>query len=106
MTDKTHPLPLVYLTVNDGPSGVYSGQVIDVVRFLREQCGIATKLVALVPAVLFRKHRRVIRSQLSDAVVLPMFPKLRNWKLNVIQLCIVLLFSRRCSIIARSPLAA
>jgi glycosyltransferase involved in cell wall biosynthesis len=106
MARANHSTPLVYLTVNDGPSGVYTGQVIDVVRLLREVSGLPVRLVALVPMVLFRKHRKAIRSQMSDAIVIPMVPKLRNWRFNLVQL--VLVFGRlgRCSVIARNPLAA
>jgi len=106
MARANHSTPLIYLTVNDGPSGVYTGQVIDVVRLLREDCKTPARLVALVPLVLFRKHRKTIRSQMPDAIVIPMVPKLRNWRFNLAQL--VLVFGRlgRCSVIARNPLAA
>jgi glycosyltransferase involved in cell wall biosynthesis len=98
--------PLVYLTVNDAPSGIYTGQVIDVVRLLRKDAELPVRLVALVPMVLFRKHHKAIKSQMSDALVLPMFPLLRNWKLNVVQLGLALGFVRHSSVIARNPLAA
>jgi glycosyltransferase involved in cell wall biosynthesis len=106
MAPANHSTPLIYLTVNDGPSGVYTGQVIDVVHLLRKDTELPVRLVALVPLVLFRKHRKAIRSQMSDAIVIPMVPKLRNWRFNLAQL--VLVFGRlgRCSVIARNPLAA
>ncbi len=106
MAPANHSTPLIYLTVNDGPSGVYTGQVIDVVRLLREDCKAPARLVALVPLVLFRKHRRTIKSQMSDAIVIPMVPKLRNWRFNLAQLVLVFGALRRGSVIARNPLAA
>ena len=39
---------MYYLTYNDAPSGVFKGQVADVVRFLNEQFGTSIRLVAFV----------------------------------------------------------
>ena len=106
MARANQSTPIVYLTVNDGPSGVYTGQVIDVVRLLRKDPELPVRLVALVPMVLFRKHRKTIRSQMPDAIVIPMVPKLRNWRFNLAQLVLVFGVLGRCSVIARNPLAA
>lgn len=106
MTGANHLSKILYLTVNDGPSGVYTGQVIDVVRLFQEHPETPMRLLAMVPLVLFRKHRQAIRSEIADAIVLPMAPKLRNWRLNLVQLMLAAVRLGRCSVIARNPLAA
>jgi glycosyltransferase involved in cell wall biosynthesis len=106
MNPTNRPIQIIYLTVNDAPSGIYTGQVIDVVNLLRERSWSSVRLVAFVPLVLFRKHSKAIKLQMPDAIVLPMFPFLRNWKLNVAQFVLTLGFMRHSSIIARNPLAA
>ncbi|MFN4811785.1 MAG: hypothetical protein ACK5JQ_04285, partial [Bacteroidota bacterium] len=97
---------MIYLTFNDPPSGIYSGQVIDVCRFLNKDMNAGIRLVALVSSRGFMANRRKIKSQLPDAIVLPMFPGVGNWSVNILWLIFICLFLGRQSIIARGPFAA
>ena len=71
-----------YLTYNDGPSGVFKGQVVDVVSFLNKSFGLDIRLVAFVSLRNYRAAKRRIREWAPEAIVLPMVPKVRNWRLN------------------------
>lgn len=97
---------MIYLTYNDPPSGIYSGQVIDVCNYLNENFNADIRLVALISLRKFRTQRRKIKNELPSAVVLPMFPGVGNWKLNYFLLYLVVLFLGKQSVIARGPFAA
>jgi hypothetical protein len=73
---------ILYLTFNDAPSGIYSGQVIDVCNFWKEKLQVDVSLVAFISIRGFGDNKSKIKSDFPDAIVLPMFPKARNWKLN------------------------
>lgn len=94
-----------YLTYNDLPGGVFQSQVIDVCRFLREDCKANVRLLALVSGRHFWSARKAIRSLEKSAIVLPMIPFLRNWRWNAFFLAPVLFFLKRGDIIARGPFA-
>lgn len=72
---------IIYLTFNDAPSGIFSGQVIDVCNFWKE-LGFDIKLISFISLRNFKENRKTITNSFSDAIVLPMFPKARNWRLN------------------------
>lgn len=73
---------VLYLTYNDYPSGIYSGQVIDVCRFWKEELNVDVSLIAFISIRGFQSNKQKIIRQFPGAIVLPMFPKARNWKLN------------------------
>ena len=73
---------MFYLTYNDPPSGIYFSQVTDVCRFLKNEMNVNIRLVTFISIRGFLKKRKRIKQELSDAMVLPMFPKVINWKLN------------------------
>ncbi len=73
---------VLYLTYNDYPSGIYSGQVIDVCRFWKEELNADVSLVAFISIRGFKTNKQKIIQQFPNAYVLPMFPKAANWKLN------------------------
>ncbi len=73
---------MYYLTYNDAPSGVYKGQVADVVRFLNEEFGLNMRLIAFVSLRGFGESRKKIKSWIPSAIVLPMVPKINNWRMN------------------------
>ncbi|MCB0764795.1 MAG: hypothetical protein R2815_00530 [Flavobacteriales bacterium] len=73
---------ILYLTYNDQPSGVYWSQVTDVVAHLNSLGGARVRLVALVSLRNYRATRRAIRDHMADAIVLPMVPRARNWRIN------------------------
>lgn len=95
---------MIFLTVNDEPGGVYKSQVIEVIRYLNSLQTKQVKLVSLVSWRNYRKNRRQIKKWLPAAAVLPMFPGIRFWKLNILILLFIKGF-RQHRIIARNPMA-
>ncbi len=84
---RGHQYNLIYfLTYNDPPTGVYKSQVAGVCAYLRDSHQIDVKLVALISIRSFWANRRKIRTMYPNAMVLPMFPKHRNWRKNRILL--------------------
>jgi len=100
------PPPLFYLTYAEQPSGVYSGQVNDVVRFLKQSTGTRIRLVAFISMRNFSHNRRQLKAELPDSIVLPMLPKAGYWKFNTIILALICLICRTHGIIARNVIAA
>ena len=95
----------IFLTFNDYPGGIYSSQVIDVCRYLREITKQRILLVAFVSMRNYFSVRSAIKMQDATAVVLPMFPGIRNWRMNTWLLRCVLFRQRPEFIIARGPFA-
>lgn len=95
---------MIYLTYAEPPTGVYSSQVIDVIKYLNLQGG-KIKLVAFISLHEFKKNKLKILNEMPGAIVLPMLPKATYWQLNVISLFFVLLFMRSRNIIARNVIA-
>src|SRR4051812_13983169 len=96
---------IIYLTLNDAPGGIFSGQVIDVVKFLTNEFASEIRLVAFVSLRNYRSHRRSILSELPDSIVVPMFPGVRNWRMNRLLFLLICGWLRPRLIIARSVLA-
>lgn len=97
---------VVYFTYNDQPSGVYSSQVCDVVEFLSKHCDEKVKLVAFISLRGFGNSRRKIKAQCPGALVVPMFPKMKNWKLNILMIWLILFFLRPRVVMARGVFAS
>lgn len=96
---------ILYLTYNDTHSGIYSSQVIDVVKFLRKELHKEIRLVSLISLRNFLLNRRKIKDELPDAIVVPMVPGISRWAYNHISLWILCLFLQPKIIIGRSVLA-
>ncbi|MBK6946116.1 MAG: hypothetical protein IPH21_15815 [Flavobacteriales bacterium] len=71
------------MTYNDRPSGVYWSQVTDVVTHLNTLGMEPVRLVALVSIRKFWSTRQAIRLRVPDAIVLPMMPRARYWRMNL-----------------------
>jgi hypothetical protein len=99
------PPVIVYLTFNDPPSGIYSSQVIDVVKFITAELKVNIRLVALISLREFFKNRKKIKDEFPGAIVLPMFPGVSNWKMNQFTLKLIWTFLAPEKIIGRSVLA-
>jgi hypothetical protein len=95
-----------YLTFNDAPSGIYSSQVIDVIHFLRKELKSNIRLIAFISLRNFSDNKKKIKTNLKDAVVLPMIPGIQRWKANRLTLKLFFLFTKTEMVIARSVLAA
>jgi len=96
---------ILYLTYNDQPSGVYWSQVTDVVAHLDALGGPRVRLVALVSGRGYFAARRAIHERSPSAWVLPMVPKMRFWRWNVLLLAWVCCWLRPTGIIARGVFA-
>lgn len=96
---------ILYLTYNDLPSGIYSGQVIDVIKHLRAQFECNIRLAAFISIRNFRTNKRKIKKELPDAVVLPMFPGVKRWRANTLMLQVICKKLKVEKIIGRSVLA-
>ncbi len=95
---------MIFLTVNDSPSGVYKSQVIDVLEILNGLEEKPLRLVALISVRDFWKNRRTIKKWYSNSSVYPMFPGLKNWKRNSVWLR-VFGGAKDQPVIARGPMA-
>lgn len=96
---------IFYLTFNDAPSGIYSSQVIDVVKFLSVEFKLPVRLVAFISIRGFLMNRSKIKQENKNAIVIPMFPGVNRWKFNAIVLNVLNVIHRPSAIIGRSVLA-
>lgn len=96
---------IFYLTFNDLPSGIYSSQVIDVVKFLNVELKSETKLIAFISLRKFFTNRNKIKADLPDAIVIPMVPGVKRWRSNSVLLNILVKTFSPKAIIGRSVLA-
>ncbi len=96
---------MIYLTYADQPSGVFSSQVCDVVNFLNNKLDADIRLVAFISLHNFSETKKRIKSEVKDAIVLPMIPKANYWKCSFPLLLLVCLLTGARSILARGVLA-
>lgn len=96
---------IIYLTYNDRPSGVYWSQVTDVVTHLNMLEIESVRLVALVSIRNFFGTRKAIRQRVSDAIVLPMVPRARYWRANLVWVSMVCRRFRPTGMIGRGIFA-
>lgn len=96
---------IFYVTFNDTPSGIYSSQVIDAVLFMQKKCNADIRLVSFISLRGFLKNRKKIKAELPGALVIPMFPGIKNWRLNSVSLHILCLMFKPSVIIGRSVFA-
>ncbi len=95
---------MIYFTYAEPPSGVYSSQVIDVVKHLNVQ-GEKVRLVAFISLQEFKKNKQKIQAEMPHAIVLPMLPKATYWQLNVLSLLLICFLTGQKTIIARNVIA-
>jgi hypothetical protein len=96
---------MTFLTYNDNYSGIYKSQVIDVCSFIENEFNEKVKLVAFVSMRNYSGQKKLIKENYQNAVVLPMFPKVQFWKMNIFLLFFTCLFSGSRKIWARGPFA-
>ncbi len=96
---------IFYLTFNDLPSGIYSSQVIDVVKFLNKELKGETRLVAFISLRKFFTNRNKIKTELPEAIVMPMVPGVQRWQWNLYLLKLIFFIYRPETIIGRSVFA-
>ena len=97
---------IFYLAYNEAPSGIFSSQVIDVVKFIEANCNTKIKLVAFISLRGFFSAKQKIKNELPGAIVLPMIPKMKNWGKNKLLLSWYCKLYQPKVIIARSVMAS
>lgn len=97
---------ILYLTYSEAPSGIFSSQVVDVVKFLNLRFKANVRLVAFVSLRNYFFYRKDIKTQMSDAIVLPMYPKMINWRKNSLLLSWLCFVYKPKVIIGRSVIAS
>ncbi|WP_417860052.1 hypothetical protein [Winogradskyella sediminis] len=95
---------MIYFTFNDQPSGIYQSQVVDVLSELNLHVDKPIRLVAFISIRNYGKNRRKIKSLYPNSIILMMFPRLNNWKMNLFQLAFVKGIKKE-AIFARGPMA-
>ena len=83
---------MIYLTYNDQPTGVYFSQVTDVCNYVNLKFNCRIRLVALISIRGFSENKKEIKRNFADSIVLPMFPKQKNWRKNKFILELLFLF--------------
>lgn len=96
---------MIYLTFNDLPSGIYKSQVIDVCTYLNTLSVNKTRLVSFISIRGFFKNRKKIKQSYPHSIILPMFPKLKNWRINIFLLGLVIALTGEEKVMARGPFA-
>ena len=96
---------IFYLTYNDTPSGIFSSQVIDVVKHLNCEFKVDVKLVSFISLRNFFTNKNIIKKELPEAIVLPMFPGVKRWRYNTFLLGWIVFVIKPSVIIGRSVLA-
>jgi hypothetical protein len=94
-----------YITYNDAPSGIFSSQVIDVVKFLNIEVKQKVKLISFISIRGFLNNRKKIKKQIPDAIILPMYPKMINWEKNLFLLNLLCTLYKPKILIGRSVIA-
>ena len=96
---------ILYLTFNDALSGIFRSQVIDVIRFMESELKANIRLVAFISLRGFSESKKQILALAPTAIVVPMFPTMRLWKLNRYTLQIIVARLKPSKIICRSVFA-
>lgn len=97
---------ILYLTYNDAPSGIFSSQVIDVVKFIENEFKTDIILVSFISLRNFFVNRDKIKAELPRSIVLPMFPGVHRWEKNIFLLALIAWIKRPNIVIGRGVLAA
>ena len=97
---------MFYLTFGDEYSGVYSSQVIDVVSYLKTCCDPQSQLISFQAPGIFLAERKRIKKHSQEAIILPAYPGLANWRKNLVLLSLLIRVKKPEVIIARGVFAA
>ena len=97
---------IAYLTIGDKSSGIFSGQVVDVCNLLSELTKKKVRLISFISIREYRVEKKKIKQVYPYSTVLPMFPRLKNWKWNIVLLFIATLFKKYNTIICRNSIPA
>lgn len=96
---------IFYVTFGEQPSGIFRSQVEDTVSFLAMTQSDSIRLVAFVSFRGYLHTRKIIRENTPSAIVLPMYPRVKNWAKNKYLLKLLCLLYKPKMIFGRSVLA-
>jgi len=92
-----------YITCSELPSGIFQGQVIDVIKYLNSNFSAEIILISFVPWQHYKSSKIKIKASLPNSRVFPIVFGLRRFRFN--RLVSRLLFSKNDRVITRSSLA-
>lgn len=95
-----------YLTYGEYASGIYSSQVVDTCLEIAALSKQKFKLISFISIKNFTKERRRLKLNYSNVIVLPSFPKMSNYKFNVIPLVVLCIFYKPNAIMCRNAIPA
>ena len=98
---------MIYLVVGEHCSGVMISQALDTCKYLSSLHNKKIKFVAFISGRDFFRQRKKFKRHYPNSIILPMFPKLKNWQKNYWLLLIIklLFLSKNKMIITRGPIA-
>ena len=73
---------MIYLTYNDQVNGIFSGQVVDVVKYFREDFSLPVRLISFFPGSLYAKEKIKLKNLAPWAIPIKAFFPLRVFRFN------------------------
>tara|TARA_B110001452_G_scaffold259327_1_gene255552 strand:+ start:4732 stop:5865 length:1134 start_codon:yes stop_codon:yes gene_type:complete len=96
---------IYFITYSEKFNGIYFSQVIDVCNKIQKLSNKKVILISLVSLRFFKKERLIIKEHYKNSFVIPMFPKIKFWKLNIISLIPIFLFTKNNILISRNAIS-
>lgn len=97
---------MVYLTFGNQSNGVFASYVTEVCKYMNAEFSTRIRVVSFVSIRNFGVTRSDRRKMYPDSVILPMFPRMVNWRFNIVLLILVWPFIGKKNVLALSPIAA
>ena len=96
---------IYFITYSEKFNGIYFSQVIDVCNKIQILSNKKVILISLVSLRFFKKERLIIKEHYKNSFVIPMFPKIKFWKLNILSLIPIFLFTKNNALISRNAIS-
>lgn len=96
---------IYFITYSEKFNGIYFSQVIDVCNKIQILSNRKVILISLVSVRFFKKERLIIKEHYKNSFVIPMFPKIKFWKLNILSLIPIFLFTKNNTLISRNAIS-
>ena len=95
---------IYFITYSEKFNGIYSSQVIDVCKKIQKLSNKKVILISLVSLRFFKKERLLIKEHYKNSFVIPMFPKIKFWKFNILSIVPIFLFTKNNILISRNAI--
>ena len=96
---------IYFITYSEKYNGIYSSQVIDVCNKIQKLSNKKVILISLISLRFFKKERLKIKEHYKNSFVIPMFPKIKFWKFNILSLITIFLSTRNNILISRNAIS-